>query len=74
MIVPGPGIAAKEIDISDLDRLCRASTLANFKRPRGYVILEELPVSAGGKLQRMNLRKQVEVAQKGKSRIVLQKI
>ena len=32
----------------DLDRLCRESRVANFKRPRGYVYLEALPWSPAG--------------------------
>ncbi|HEX2464000.1 MAG TPA: AMP-binding protein, partial [Thermoanaerobaculia bacterium] len=40
----------------DLDRLCRESRVANFKRPRGYVYLEALPWSPAGKLLRRELR------------------
>jgi 2-furoate---CoA ligase len=41
---------------ADLDRLCRDSRVANFKRPRGYVYLEALPWSPAGKLLRRELR------------------
>ncbi|MBP1849287.1 AMP-binding protein [Rhizobium halophytocola] len=37
---------------TDLDRHCRASGLANFRRPRGYVFVEEIPKSPVGKLLR----------------------
>jgi 2-furoate---CoA ligase len=35
-----------------LDELCRASGLADFKRPRRYVFVEEIPKSPVGKLLR----------------------
>lgn len=40
---------------ADLDAYCRASALANFKRPRRFVFLTELPKSAAGKLLRRKL-------------------
>ena len=39
----------------DLDRHCRASGLANFKRPRRYVFVEAIPKSPVGKLLRRKL-------------------
>ena len=36
----------------DLNTYCRASTLANFKRPRSFVFVDELPKSPVGKLLR----------------------
>jgi 2-furoate---CoA ligase len=39
----------------DLDRFCRASGLANFKRPRSYVFVETIPKSPVGKLLRRKL-------------------
>jgi 2-furoate---CoA ligase len=39
----------------DLDQYCRTSGLANFKRPRQYVFVEELPKSPVGKLLRRKL-------------------
>jgi fatty-acyl-CoA synthase len=41
----------------DLDAFCKASAkLANYKRPRRYVFLDELPRNASGKLQKFKLR------------------
>jgi 2-furoate---CoA ligase len=39
----------------DLDEHCRASGLANFKRPRRYVFVDEIPKSPVGKLLRRKL-------------------
>jgi 2-furoate---CoA ligase len=51
-IEPGkPGISA-----DDLDAACRQGALADFKRPRGYAFVEEIPRSASGKLLRRKLR------------------
>ena len=35
-----------------LDTHCRASALAEFKRPRRYVLLDEIPKSPVGKILR----------------------
>ena len=35
-----------------LDAHCRASTLADFKRPRRYVFVDEIPKSPVGKILR----------------------
>jgi len=39
----------------ELDAFCRSSGLANFKRPRRYVFVAEIPKSAVGKLLRRQL-------------------
>jgi 2-furoate---CoA ligase len=39
----------------DLDQFCRTSGLANFKRPRRYVFVAEIPKSPVGKLLRRKL-------------------
>jgi 2-furoate---CoA ligase len=39
----------------ELDAFCRASGLANFKRPRRYVFVETIPKSPVGKLLRRKL-------------------
>jgi 2-furoate---CoA ligase len=39
----------------DLDQFCRSSGLANFKRPRRYVFVEDIPKSPVGKLLRRKL-------------------
>jgi acyl-CoA synthetase (AMP-forming)/AMP-acid ligase II len=49
-----------------LDRLCRESNLADFKRPRFYAFIEALPASAGGKLQRTVLRERIAEAREGR--------
>jgi 2-furoate---CoA ligase len=38
-----------------LDEHCRNSGLANFKRPRRYVFVRDIPKSPVGKLLRRNL-------------------
>jgi 2-furoate---CoA ligase len=51
-IEPGtPGVTAE-----DLDAACRNGALADFKRPRGYAFIEQIPRSASGKLLRRKLR------------------
>jgi len=40
---------------ADLDRFCRTSGLATFKRPRRYVFVESIPKSPVGKLLRRKL-------------------
>ena len=39
----------------DLDQFCRTSGLANFKRPRRYIFVNEIPKSPVGKLLRRKL-------------------
>ena len=60
--VAGDAAAAPAID---LDRLCRDSRVANFKRPRGYVYLDALPWSPAGKLLRRELRALAARAREG---------
>jgi 2-furoate---CoA ligase len=43
------------VEANELDTFCRASGLANFKRPRRYVFVAELPKSPVGKLLRRKL-------------------
>src|ERR1700704_2198130 len=43
------------VDPEELDQFCRASGLANFKRPRRYVFVEEIPKSPVGKVLRRKL-------------------
>jgi 2-furoate---CoA ligase len=49
-IKPGSAIDAEELDV-----FCRNSGLANFKRPRRYVFVAEIPKSPVGKLLRRKL-------------------
>jgi 2-furoate---CoA ligase len=44
-----------EIEASALDSYCRASRLADFKRPREYVFVAEIPKSPTGKILRRML-------------------
>jgi 2-furoate---CoA ligase len=44
-----------DLDAAALDTWCRQSTLANFKRPRDYVFVREVPKSPVGKLLRRKL-------------------
>ena len=46
----------------DLDRHCRDSVLANFKRPRAYVFADALPRNASNKILRRVLREQLLAA------------
>ncbi len=48
-------VTKAEISGDDLDAHCKTSELANFKRPRRYVFLNELPKSPVGKLLRRKL-------------------
>jgi 2-furoate---CoA ligase len=43
------------VEDEELDRFCRGSGLANFKRPRRYVFVAEIPKSPVGKLLRRKL-------------------
>src|ERR1700730_4064268 len=44
-----------QVEAKELDEFCRTSGLANFKRPRQYVFIEEIPKSPVGKLLRRKL-------------------
>jgi 2-furoate---CoA ligase len=44
-----------DVTAEALDRFCRASDLASFKRPRQFVFVAELPKSPVGKLLRRHL-------------------
>jgi len=43
------------VEPDDLDRHCRTSGLASFKRPRRYVFVAAIPKSPVGKLLRRKL-------------------
>jgi 2-furoate---CoA ligase len=43
------------IEVEELDAFCRAAGLANFKRPRRYIFVSEIPKSPVGKLLRRKL-------------------
>ena len=55
-----PGAARPSED--DLDRFCRDSTLANYKRPRAYVFFDEIPRNAANKVLRRVLRENAHLA------------
>lgn len=44
------------VSISELDRHCRSSNLAGYKRPKGYLICEALPKNAANKVVPAELR------------------
>jgi 2-furoate---CoA ligase len=46
---------AAPVDAEELDRFCRGSGLADFKRPRRYVFIDAIPKSPVGKLLRRKL-------------------
>jgi len=48
---------------ADLDSHCRASSLAGFKRPKAYHIVENLPRNAANKVLRRLLRDAASEAQ-----------
>ena len=45
-------------DADELDTFLKQTSLANYKRPRRYVLLDELPKNAAGKVLRRILREQ----------------
>ncbi|NQD68670.1 fatty acid--CoA ligase, partial [Bacillus haikouensis] len=56
-------VVKKNSDVTEkeLDEWCKSSdSLANYKRPRKYEFVEELPRNASGKIQKFVLRKRVE--------------
>ncbi len=46
---------AAPVEAEDLDRFCRESSLANYKRPRRFVFVRDIPKSPVGKLLRRRL-------------------
>jgi acyl-CoA synthetase (AMP-forming)/AMP-acid ligase II len=63
-IVPGGPLTATE-----LDEHCRASTLAGYKRPRGYLFMDALPKNAANKVLRRLLRDAAALARKGEGEV-----
>jgi len=45
-----------DTSVAELDSWCREGPLADYKRPRGYLMLESLPRNAANKLLRTELR------------------
>lgn len=50
-------VAGESSAAADLDRWCKESSLADYKRPRGYLYVDSIPRSAADKLLRTELRK-----------------
>ena len=46
---------ASEVDVATLDAYCRNSSLSNFKRPKEFVFVTEVPKSPVGKILRRML-------------------
>jgi len=53
------------VGAAELDAHIRASGLPGFKRPKAYVMFDDLPRNAAGKVVRRALRNQVEAARDG---------
>lgn len=52
-------VSAEGVSADELDSFCRdSSELANFKRPRKYYFLDELPKNPSGKIQKYKLREE----------------
>jgi 2-furoate---CoA ligase len=51
-------VVASDVTEEQLDAHCRASSLANFKRPREYRFVDELPKTPAGKILRRELREE----------------
>ena len=53
---------ADDVTSEELDRYCKESPdLADYKRPRKYLFLDELPRNASGKIQKFRLREQFRI-------------
>ena len=53
---------AASVTAEELDRYCKESPdLADYKRPRNYLFLDELPRNASGKIQKFRLREQFRI-------------
>ena len=50
--------SSKKINIDKLDAFFLKSTISNFKRPRKYFLVNEIPKSPVGKILRRKLREQ----------------
>ena len=45
----------KKINFNELDDFCKKSDLSNFKRPKSYVFIKEIPKSPTGKILRRKI-------------------
>jgi 2-furoate---CoA ligase len=45
----------KKINFNELDDFCKKSNLSNFKRPKSYVFIKEIPKSPTGKILRRKI-------------------
>ena len=54
-VVPAPGAATSEAAGAELIEWCRAR-MANYKAPRGVTFIDELPMTASGKVRKPDLR------------------
>ena len=64
-IVTACVVAADGADAAEIDAHCRASPLAGFKRPKGYVFVDTLPRNAANKVLRRLLRETAAAARDG---------
>ncbi len=58
-----------EVSVAELDAYCKDSTLAAYKRPRGYVFVDTLPRNAANKILRRVLRDDASKARDGESEL-----
>lgn len=65
MVVACILVGEGQADAAELDAHIRQSGLAGFKRPKAYVIFDNLPRNAAGKVLRRALRTMVEAARNG---------
>ncbi|KMM39026.1 fatty acid--CoA ligase [Guptibacillus hwajinpoensis] len=61
-VVTAVVVKKSEVTAEELDRYCKESpNLADYKRPRKYIFVDELPRNASGKIQKFRLREQFQV-------------
>lgn len=68
VVVPADGVAPPSVDVEALTEALRAhvgSVLAGYKKPRRVVVVEALPVNAGGKVDKRRIRAWIERGQTG---------
>lgn len=59
-VLPAPDVEHDDFE-AELDRFCRErDDLADFKRPRRYVLVDDLPRNPSGKIKRYKLRERAE--------------
>jgi 2-furoate---CoA ligase len=62
MVVACVSLAAADVRWQEFDAHCRGTTLAGYKKPRAYLMMDNLPRNAANKVLRRNLRDAVTAA------------